>query len=122
MKNTNLRNRIADILKYLPKEERSYYNRNDVEIQLDELCTDNGVSLLELVEKYAVPIGQVFIRGYSSEDWDGYKEGGIALYTYRKQTDLEYFDYLADILCPTQYQIEQYRTYLSLKKQFESER
>ena len=51
------------------------------------------------------------------------KQDGVnqEISTERKQTDLEYFEYLCRILLPTDYQLQQYKEYLRLKGIFEKD-
>lgn len=123
MKDTTLRNRIADILRYIRRYDGYYIPREDIEVHMDYITTEHsGVSLSTLVD-YIDPVdySTVFVRGGAGEDYDGYPEGYVEVYTYRKQTDKEYFDYLSDYMCPTKYQQDQYQEYLRLKKQFEKD-
>ena len=117
-----LRNQIKDVLKYLRKTDRDYLERQNEEVVLDNLCTNVGlVNLSSLIQEYGNgDSSKVFIRGYSTEDYDGYPEGFIEISTERKQTDEEYFDYLCRILLPTDYMLQQYKEYLRLKEMFES--
>lgn len=117
-----LRNQIKDVLKYLRKTDKYCLERQSEEVVLDNLCTAFGlVNLSSLILEYGnEDTSKVFIRGYSAEDYDGYPEGFIEISTERKQTDLEYFEYLCSILLPTDYQMKQYKEYLRLKEMFES--
>lgn len=117
-----LRNQIKDVLKYLRKTDRYCLERQTEEVVLDNLCTNAGlVDLSSLIQEYGNgDSSKVFIRGYSAEDYDGYPEGFIEISTERKQTDLEYFEYLCSILLPTDYQLQQYKEYIRLKEMFES--
>lgn len=121
--NITLRNQIKDVLKYLRKTDRYCLERQTEEVVLDNLCTNAGlVDLSSLMQEYGnTDTSKVFIRGYSAEDYDGYPEGFIEISTERKQTDREYFEYLCSIQLPTEYQLNQYKEYLRLKRMFEGE-
>ena len=121
--NITLRNQIKDVLKYLRKTDRDYLERQTEEVVLDNLCTNASlVDLSSLMQEYGNgDSSKVFIRGYSTEDYDGYPEGFIEISTERKQTDGEYFEYLCRILLPTDYQLQQYKEYLRLKGIFEKD-
>lgn len=116
-----LRKQLADCLKYIRRSSDYSHSRQEVEVFLGTYCTNlDTISLEYLIQEYSsYDADKVLIRGFSSEDYDGYPEGNIEVYTYRKQTDKEYFDDVCQYLSPTKYQQEQYQDYLRLKKQFE---
>ena len=114
-----LRKQLADCLKYIRRSSKYGSRRQEVELFLGTHCTNfDTISLQHLIQEYSsYGADKVLIRGFSSEDYDGYSEGNIEVYTYRKQTDEEYFDDVCQCLSPTKYQQEQYQDYLRLKKQ-----
>ena len=90
---------------------------------MDYITTEHsGVSLSTLVD-YIDPAdySTVFVRGGGGEDSEGYPEGYVEVYTYRKQTDEEYFDRICQEIPPTEYQQKQYQDYLRLKQLFEKD-
>lgn len=122
-----LRKQIADCLRYIKNLNTGRFGygwiqRKDIEVHEDTIdTTHSGVSLETLVE-YVDPkyYSNVFVRGKSYEDYDGQDGSEVELYTLRKQTDQEYFDYLCSYIVPIEYQQNQYETYLRLKKLFEA--
>lgn len=113
---------IADCLRYIRNgEEFGYWvPREDVEVHEDTIDTTySGVSLASLVD-YIDPkdYGNVFVRGKSYDYYDGRDGSQVELYSYRKQTDKEYFESLCGYILPAEYQSNQYETYLRLKKLF----
>lgn len=122
---TSIRKQLADTLRYIRRERLSDYvqGRREVEVSIESMSTvlDN-VTLSVLVQGIdSNDYDKVFIRGYQGEDWDGYPEGYVELYTYRKETDQEYFDRICQEIPPTEYQQKQYQDYLRLKQLFEKD-
>lgn len=120
MKNTNLRKQLAYCLKYYKKTEGYYPTREYVENFQYSL---SGEITLKDIQNFCninnIDINDIYICGYSAEDYDGYPESGVNITIYRKQTDEEYFDTVCSCILPSEYQLEQYNTYLRLKKMFE---
>ena len=116
-----LRKQIADVLRYIRRNEDFNHPRIDVEVHMEYITTEcNGASLSTLIDCIDPSCyDKVFVRGGAGEDYDGYKEGYVEVYTYRKQTDEEYFESLCQYLLPTDYQGKQYKEYLRLKAMFE---
>ena len=120
VKGTKLRRMIADCLMYFPKNERGFYGREEVIVELGEHCTTCRLALSDLISNYKeYNLNEIFITGYNLEDYDGYADNTVSVYAVRKQNDEEYFNSLADYLCPSQHQLEKYKQYLHLKKEFE---
>lgn len=124
---TSIRKQLADTLRYIRRERLSDYDqgRQEVEVSIESMSTSlDNVTLSALVQGMdSNDYDKVFIRGYQagSSDWDGYPEGYVELYTYRKETDQEYFDRICQEILPTEYQQKQYRDYLRLKQLFEKD-
>ncbi len=119
---STLRKQLADTLKYLRKSKQSI-RRGKVEVAEDRTITafyTKAVSLKEIL-KYIPPedYPSVFIRGGSEEDYDGCDEGYIELYSFRNQTDEEYFEQVCSVVEPSPWQRKQYEDYLRLKRMFE---
>lgn len=122
MKDAKLRRMIADCLKYLKKQDWNWLEREDIEIVEDTYYTTNyGVSIAEVIDGVdPKDYDKLFLRGKSYKDYDGFEDSSeVELYSYRKQTDQEYFDSICQYILPTEYQQGQYETYLRLKKMFE---
>lgn len=121
---TSTRKQLADTIRHIRRNSLSNcFGREEVESHMDFITTEyNGVSLETLIEHIdPSEYSNVFVRGGSSTDWDGYPEGYVELYTYRKETDLEYFDRICQVILPTEYQQKQYQDYLLLKQFFEKD-
>jgi hypothetical protein len=122
---TSIRKQLADTLRYIRRERQSDCSRTreKVEVSIDTYNSDFNQASLEELTNGVCPSDykNVFVRGYSREDYDGYPEGYVELYTYRKETDEEYFDGICQIILPTEYQQKQYQDYLRLKQLFEKE-
>lgn len=121
MKSTKLRKMIADCLKYLKKQDGYWIEREDIEInEHTYYTTNNGVSIAEVITDVdPKDYDKLFLRGKSYEDCDGFDSSEVEIYSYRKQTDREYFDSICQYILPTEYQLGQYETYIRLKKMFE---
>ena len=122
MKDAKLRRMIADCLKYLKKQDWGWLEREDVEVTVVVYETTYGrVSLAEVLGGIdPKDYDKLFLRGKSYRDCDGFEDSSeVELYSYRKQTDQEYFDSICQYILPTEYQQEQYETYLRLKEMFE---
>ena len=122
---TSIRRQLADTLRYIRRERLSDYvqDRQEIEVSIESMSTviDN-VTLGDLVQRInSNDYDKVFIRGLQGEDWEGYPEGYVELYAYRKETDQEYFDRVCQEILPTEYQQKQYQDYLRLKQLFEKE-
>lgn len=120
---STLRKQLEDTLRYLRKYDGYCIPREDVEVHMEHITTEHtDVSLSTLVNAIAPSdYSTVFVRGGAGEDYDGYPEGWVQVYTYRKQTDEEYFDSVRRYLLPTEYQQKQYQEYLRLKNIFEKD-
>ena len=122
---TSIRKQLADTLRYIRREHLSdYLERESVELFIESItttCMDTSINrLIEGIDPS--DYSNVFVRGGQGEDWDGYKEGYIELYAYRKETDQEYFDRVCQYILPTENQQKQYQDYLRLKSVFEREK
>lgn len=116
---STLRKQLADTLKYLRKSKLAF-KRDKTEVLEDTIITSTfrDVSLQELLEGISPEdYSFVFIRGaeHGYED----SEGFVELYSFRHQTDEEYFEVICDMILPTAYQQKQYEDYLRLKSMFE---
>lgn len=100
-----------------------WIKREEIEIHEGTYDTTHcSVSIAEIVdgvlpEDYT----KLFARGSGYQDYDNFPCSQIELYSYRKQTDQEYFDSLCEYILPAEYQQNQYETYLWLKKVFEGD-
>lgn len=125
MKDTKLRKQIADCLRYLRYGDYGYWiPREDIEVHEDIIDTTYNVVSLETLIDYIDPkeYKNIFVRGSSyKDDYGDMDSSQVEIYTYRKQTDQEYFDSLCEYILPTEYQQDQYETYLRLKKVFEGD-
>ena len=122
---TSIRKQLADTLRHICREHLSdSIKRESVELFIESItttCMDTSINrLIEGIDPS--DYSNVFVRGGQGEDWDGYKEGYIELYAYRKETDQEYFDRVCQDILPTEYQQKQYQDYLRLKSVFEREK
>lgn len=115
-----IRKQLAYCLKYYKDKEGYYIPREQVQ---DFQYSLPGTLALKDIQYFCLvnnlDINTIYIEGYTSEDYDGYPECGITISTYHKQTDDEYFDSVCQAILPSEYQLEQYNTYLRLKKMFE---
>ena len=117
---TTLRKQIADTLRYIRRNDPDdYVRRHYVEVDVGDRCHTHNLRMDVLLESVNIPLDKLFIRGWSVEDRYGAEDGYVQLYTYRPQTDEEYFEELCQYVCPTEYQQRQYQQYLSLKRIFE---
>lgn len=122
---STLRKQLADTLKYLRKSKLKV-QRSKVEVHEANIPTEgfSDLSLQELLEGITPEdYSSVFIRAGSAEDYDGYgyKEGYIELYSFRNQTDEEYFEQVCSVVEPSPWQRKQYEDYLRLKSMFENQ-
>lgn len=117
---STLRKQLADTLKYLRKSKQNI-KRGEVVSSVDTIYTSFAtMSLQELLEGISPEdYSSVFIKGSGQEDYDGYNEGYIELYSFRNQTDEEYFEHVCSIVEPSPWQRKQYEDYLRLKSMFE---
>ena len=115
-----IRKQLAYCLKYYKHKEGYYIPREQVQ---DFQYSWSGTLALKDVQDFCLAnnldISTIYIDVYTSEDYDGYPECGITISTCRKQTDEEYFDSVCQAILPSEYQLEQYNTYLRLKRVFE---
>lgn len=107
-----IRKQITDCIKYIRRKDVQYPTRENIRVERASFYSDIPVSeLLEYVSAH--DLEQVFIGA------DGYEDNTrIEVYTYRKQTDIEYFDMLSSYICPTQYQIDEFQQYQRLKLKY----
>ena len=82
-----LRSQLVDCLKYYKQLHGYWLQRELVNVEIDTLYQE--VSLKEIIEQYS---DDIWIEGYSIEDYDGFQEGRLGVFRKRKQTDQEYFD------------------------------
>ena len=116
---STLRKQLADTLKYLRKSKLAF-KRDKTEVLEDTIITSTfrDVSLQELLEGISPEdYSSVFIRGVEHGYEDS--EGFVELYSFRLQTDEEYFEVICDMILPTAYQQKQYEDYLRLKSMFD---
>lgn len=119
VKDPKLRGMIADCLRYLPKGERKFYIRQSNEIEVYRW--HDSVAMQELIDVYNhhYPLKDAFVSNIAETDYDGYNIEFITLNAFVKQSDEEFFNVLAESLCPTQYQIDEYNQYKRLKHKYE---
>lgn len=116
-----LRKQLADTLRYIRNNEGLSIPRGNEEAMIESIDTQYGnTSLRDVIEGIdPSDYSSVFVRGGTVEDCDGSPEGYVEIYTYRKQTDKEYFDMVCNYLLPSAYQLAQRQEYLRLKNIFE---
>lgn len=124
--NHKLRQQLVDVLKYLRSiGVRNYMLRRDKVIdRIDTINSDISVSLADLISLYSkYNPKDIIVTGYSEKDWDDYTTNMIDISLERYRTDSEYFEQLCSIpeLRVSDYNKQQYDTYLRLKKMFEGE-
>lgn len=121
MKDRNIRSQIAYCLRYIHNKDNFRLQRDCVEDFSYLLTGDQTLDSIEyFCKENDIDLKSMNLEGWSGEDCDGRPENGIRVYTYRKQTDKEYFDSICEYILPTKYQQEQYEKYLQLKIMFES--
>lgn len=119
---STLRKQLADTLRYLRKSKQSI-RRLKVEVPEADIHTRgfSDLSLQEVLEGISPEdYSSVFIRGGSEEDYDGYNEGYIELYSFRNQTDEEYFDGIRKVYIPAFYNLAPTLDYLQIREYFRS--
>lgn len=127
MRDSKLRKMIADCLRYIKHLNKGKFGygwipRDTVEVHVETYYTTySSVSLADVILGIdPIDYDSIFIRGSSYVDrYDGMDSSQVELYSYRKQTDQEYFDSICSYILPAKYQQEKYETYLQLKKLFE---
>lgn len=127
MNNTNIRKQCADILRYLRKHNKWRETRPDTEEDISSLSVDYHTLkdfVYEAILK-GVSLDEVYLqcsKARSSEepDYDDYTSH-VTLYWHRKMDDQQYHNYLCEAILPTEYEMNEYKRYLMLKKKYEGE-
>lgn len=110
-----LRRQILDCIRYLRRNRQAWLERDLVHVYLDNVIFDMNQPISHLIGiAGGQPPDNIFLDPPDDADFPYAK-----CYTKRKQTDYEYFEVLAQRVCPTEYQIDQYQNYLRLKNFFE---
>lgn len=130
MNNTSIRKQCADMIRYIRrnnKHQHINYNpiRNTAHAQDVFRFYINFLSLQDIVDetnRLNIPFKDVFFYTEIMEDHDGYDKTYLIGYADRKMTDEEYYDYLCYLILPTEYQMNEYKTYLMLKQKYEGEK
>lgn len=121
----NIRNQIADTLKYLRKtEDWTVLRREYVDQGFGVAFNLEHATLADLVycaNENLVPLEDITFELHEGEDYDGFLESHLSLKYPRLMTDEEYFNSLCYLLLPTEYQISQWEQYQKLKTIFEGE-
>lgn len=122
MKDKKLRSMLVDCVLFYKRTYSSWYERPfthesllDINVNCDNLSIG---SCMELCVKLGKNPKQVYIFPRVGEDYDGYSENFVEIYTNRKSSDAEWFEEISDHLSP-RWEKERYDTYLRLKGEFE---
>lgn len=123
MKNTKIRNQCADIIRYLRKCNKRRLSRSETETDIVSLCTDYRTlyDFVKEAEYAGVPSNEVFLKHSEELDYDDCIVSLITLYYYEKMGDSKYYDYLCDLILPSEYEMDEYKQYLMLKNKYEGE-
>jgi len=120
MKDLKLRTQLADCLKYLRKVDGYWFERPYTECvissEIGSVTVDRLNHLCALANK---ALDQVFVEGWSGEDYEGYPEDGVRVSCYAPVSDEAWFEAVCASVLPTQYQQQEYDQYLRLKAKFE---
>ena len=120
--NSTLRKQLADTLKYLRKSKQNI-RRAKIEVLEADIPTAgfSDLSLQELLEGIAPEnYSSIFIRSGNVGDWAGCGEEYIELYSFRNQTDEEYFDGICKVYIPAFYNLAPTLDYLQIREYFRS--
>lgn len=121
MKNTKLRNQLADCIRYI-RQTNEYSPTRPIEWHtvFDE-CTSRENITLERLFEIAYDLGldpaKTRVSGYTREDFDGYGEGYVYIEVSSKCRDEEWYDVVCDYIVP-QYEQNEYREYLRIKQKY----
>jgi len=122
MKDKRLRAMLVDCILFYKKTYNSWYERpftHEELLNTNVDCENLSVkSCMELCTNLGKNPKQVYVFPRVSEDYDGYPEHFIEIYTNRKSSDAEWFEEISDALSP-KWEKERYDTYLRLKEEFE---
>ena len=115
MKDIKLRKQIVDCLKYIKREVGYYPPREQDEIYVGTYM--DGYRLIDIWNEYGND-ETVFIYAESVESYDGFADNELTIKRHQIQDDIAYFDYLCTWIQPSEYQLQEYQTYLRLKHKF----
>lgn len=122
MKDKKLRTMLVDCILFYKKTYNSWYERpftHEELLNTNVDCENLSIeSCMELCANLGKNPKQVYIFPRVSEDYDGYPEYFVEIYTNRKSSDAEWFDEISNALSP-QWEKERYDAYLKLKEEFE---
>jgi len=122
MKDKKLRAMLVDCILFYKRTYNSWYERpftHEELLNTNVDCENLSIkSCMELCTNLGKNPKQVYVFPRVSEDYDGYPEHFIEIYTTRKSSDAEWFEEISNQLSP-QWEKERYDTYLRLKEEFE---
>jgi hypothetical protein len=122
MKDKQLRQQLADCLLYYKKLHDYRYERpyKEVRIRDWDVSCDGYPSVQDLINEcndQGYRFEEVFVDGYSIEDWDGCPEYHVTLDVKLDMSDKEWFDDIASSLSP-EWQYDRYKQYIEMEKEF----
>ena len=123
MSNTTIRNQCADILRYLRKHNKHGLSRCEAEEDIGSLSIDYH-TLQDFVNetvRNGVSLNEVCLRYSEEPDYDDLLSRVITLYWHREMDDQQYHNYLCEDILPSEYEMNEYKQYLMLKKKYEGE-
>jgi len=122
MKDMKLRSMLVDCVLFYKRTYNLWYGRpftHEILLETSVDCDNLSVaSCTELCVRLGKNPKQVYIFPRVSEDYDGYPEHFIEIYTNRKSSDAEWFEEISNALSP-RLEKERYDQYLQLKGEFE---
>ena len=122
MKDKKLRAMLVDCILFYKKTYNSWYERpftHEALLNTNVDCENLSIeSCMELCTNLGKNPKQVYVFPRVGEDYDGYPEHFIEIYTTRKSSDAEWFEEISSQLSP-RWEKERYDTYLQLKGEFE---
>ena len=123
MKNKPIRKQCADILRYLRKHNKHGLSR--LEVETDQCFLHiHYYTLSDFINAsndLSIDPSKIYFRYSEEEDCEEYKNGILTLYTYDKIDDNQYHNYLCECILPSEYEMNEYKQYLMLKKKYEGE-
>ena len=124
MKDTKLRSMLADCLKEYKRRYGYWYERPYTLKTICDVCTAHEeVTLDRLISEAAERCydpKDILVSGYSQDNYDEYPEYWVEMLVKLKVTDQEWFEEIGNTLSP-RHEMERWRRYLELKKEFEIE-
>ena len=122
MRDKKLRAMLVDCILFYKKTYNSWYERpftHEALLNTNVDCENLSIeSCMELCANLGKNPKQVYVFPRVGEDYDGYPEHFIEIYTNRKSSDAEWFEEISNALSPRR-EKERYDQYLQLKGEFE---